>query len=197
GNWPEVVESIACLSGEHVPEVTELVVTLSGEMIRMGGKAESLEEGAEKAAEALRSGRALEKFLELVRVQGGDVSLLREPEIREGYEAAVEVKATGSGFVARIDALEIAKAATVMGAGRLRKDDPVDPLAGIILHKKGGNIVRAGETLAELFTTHTGDLDKFEATVRGAFQLIDAPPVRGETVLLDRYEAGAWSGKGH
>jgi len=194
GNWPEVVESLSCLRGEDVPDVTELVVTLSGEMIHLGGKAESAAEGAEKAAAALKSGQAYEKFLEIVRVQGGDVSLLHDPAVREGYEPAAVVKAVRSGFIAGIDALEVARTATAMGAGRLRKEDKVDPLAGITLQKKGGYAIRAGETLAHLFTTRTDELARFEAAVRGAFLVTDEPPVRSETVLLDRFEAGAWSG---
>ena len=194
GNWPEVVESVACLQGEIIPQVTELSLALAGEMIYLGKKAASREEGARLAVEAINSGRAFDKFAEIVRAQNGDVSLLQNPERRAGYEPVAEVTAGESGFIGEVDALEIGHAATVMGAGRRQKEDRVDPLAGLVLLKKHGDIVRRGDVLARLYTSRTDLLDEFEQWIQNAFRIqSDEPPPLGP-VLIDRFADGRWSG---
>ena len=193
GNWPEVVESVACLRGESIPQVSELTLALAGEMIFLGRKASSREEGTRLAEEAITSGRAFDKFVEIVRAQSGDVSLLENPDGREGYAPVVEVAAEDDGYVGRVDALEIGHTATVMGAGRMQKEDRVDPLAGMVLLKKHGDPVRRGEVLARLYTSRTDRLEHFAQRVRNAFRIQSEQPAPAGSVLIDRFENGNWS----
>lgn len=192
GNWPEMVEAIECLQGARESDLLEIVPTIAGEMIRLGGKAQSLEEGRATAEEMLSSGKAFDKFVELVKRQGGDVDLARAPRDREGVEPAGEVTASTSGVVESIDALAIGRTATAMGAGRTTKGEKVDPLAGIVLQKKPGERVQQGEPLAHLHTVRRDRLDEFRSSVADAFAIVDGGSVERPSVLLDRYADGRW-----
>ncbi len=193
GNWPETAEAIACLKGKHVSDVMLLTYTLAGEMLFLGEVAETPEEGVEMAQKALASGAAYEKFLELVRAQGGDISVVEHPETRSGSEPAGEVHAPAGidGYVADLDALEIGKTAVLMGAGRLRKEDPVDPTAGITLVKKPGDAVVAGDVLAYLHTKKLEQMDTFRERVQKAYTFSSTRP-QTRPLLLKRYAKGQW-----
>ncbi len=192
GNWPEVVESIHCLQGEEVADVMELVLTLAGEMIALGGRAESPEEGRRVADESVRSGAAFDTFRRLVERQSGDVRLLDDPLTREGYEPAGEVTTDRDGYVTGLDALTVGHTATVMGAGRMRKEDDVDPLAGIVLQKTVGDPVQRGDALAHFYTRRKESLNAYEKAIRGAYEIGQESPSRRSSLLLDRYAGGEW-----
>ena len=192
GNWPEVVESIRCLQGDDVPDVMELVAALAGEMIALGGAADSAEEGRQKALDAVTGGSAFDTFRRIVERQGGDVTLLDEPEKRADYEPAATVESPQDGFVADLDALAIGRAATVMGSGRMTKEDDVDPLAGIVLNSTVGDRVRAGETLATLYTRRDADIPDFVESIAGAYTIQPNSPTTRRSVLLDRYASKRW-----
>ena len=186
GNWPEVVEAIECLQGAEEPDLVEVVTTLGGEMIRLGHAASSLEEAREAARRALSSGRAFDKFLEMVEHQGGDVALAKRPQERGAEQPSFDVVASRHGFVRTIDALAVGRTATALGAGRMRKEDDVDPLAGILLLKKPGEPVRADEPLARLFTKLESRADDFRRSVANAFEIGDHPPERSDPVVIER-----------
>ena len=192
GNWPEVVESIRCLRGDDVPDVMELVATLAGEMIALGGAAEAVEDGRRKALDAVADGSAFDMFRRIVERQGGDVALLDEPDRRDGYEPAATVESSEGGFVSDIDALAIGRAATLMGSGRMTKEEDVDPLAGIVLNKTVGDSVKEGETLATLYTRRTADLPNFVKSIAGAYTIRPESAARPRSVLLDRYASHGW-----
>lgn len=186
GNWPEVVEAIECLQGAQEPDLIEIVSTLGGEMIRLGGEASTLEEGREAASAALSSGRAFDKFIEMVDRQAGEVELAKNPHGREETQPSYEVYASASGHVHVLDALVIGRAATALGAGRARKEDDVDPLAGIVLMKKPGESVREGEPLARLYTRIEHRVDQFCSSVATAFEVRDHPSERRQPVVIER-----------
>ena len=198
GNWPEMAESIRVLRGEEpaggdVDDLLDVTLALAGEMLWLGGAADSFEDGHAQATVALADGRALEKFRELVDAQGGDVSLLDDPDTREGAKpvATVKAPADASGYVADIDALALGWAAVRLGAGRAKKEDAVDPTAGFVLLKKPGEAVAPGEAIADVFARDTERVD--EAAVRDAFTFADAPP-EPRALLLDRYDGEGWNG---
>ena len=192
GNWPEMVEAIECLQGSEEPDLLEIVPTLAGEMLRLGGKVQTLEEGRALAEETLSSGKAFDKFLALVERQGGDLSLARAPRDREGVEPAGEVTVSRGGVVRTVDALAIGRTATAMGAGRTKKSEKVDPLAGLVLKRKPGERVQSGETLAHLYTTRRDRLDEFGSAITDAFEIVSDGPVQRKSVLLDRFAEGSW-----
>ncbi|GIV58012.1 MAG: pyrimidine-nucleoside phosphorylase [Rhodothermaceae bacterium] len=194
GNWPETAEAIRCLHGEEVPDVMEVTYALAGEMLCLGGAAPTPEDGVEQARRALAAGRALDVFIALVEAQGGDASVVRDPDRRADAAPVAEVRAgdDARGFVADLDALRLGWTAVALGAGRRRKEDPVDPTAGITLAKKPGDPVRPGDVLAYLHTRRHDALPAFEAAVAAAFTFADAPPPPASR-LLDRYADGRWA----
>lgn len=193
GNWPETAEALRCLHGEVVPDVVDLTLTLAGEMVWLGRQADTPEAGREKARAALQSGRALAQLAQLVVAQGGDVSVVYHPERRAGAEpvAAVHAPPHATGYVAALDALALGKAAVALGAGRTRKEDPVDPTAGITLARKPGDPVAPGDVLAWLHTHRQDALPGLQQTIAGAFTFA-ATPFPPAPLLLDRYADGHW-----
>ncbi|CUS95838.1 thymidine phosphorylase [Candidatus Kryptobacter tengchongensis] len=152
GNWLEVVESVQCLRGLNVPDLMHLTYVLAGAMIMLGGKANSIEEGMKIAQKVVLSGEAYEKFIKLVEKQGGDVSYIENLEKYPLPKHSIEVKSIFDGYVYEIDALEVGIVSVMLGAGRTKVDDVIDPKAGIVLRKKVGDKVEAGEPLAIFYT---------------------------------------------
>ena len=150
GNSNEVVEAIETLKGKGPVDITQLALTLSGIMIYAGGHAETMEEGMEKAKEALRSGRALEKLASFIEGQGGDPAVVEDYSLFPQPTTYQKVLAQESGYVTEIQARSIGLASQHSGAGREKKEDPIDLSAGIILRKKVGDVVAKGDVLAEV-----------------------------------------------
>ncbi len=192
GNWPETLEAIRCLHGDVVPEVTELTIALAAEMIRLGGVASTTAEGAELAREALNSGAALDKFAEVVEAQGGDKGVIYDPQTRNGGEPAATVTSVEEGYITDIDAFEIGRSALQLGAGRQKKEDVVDPLAGIVFLKKPGEYVEKNEPVAHLFTQRADRISSTQDMVLKAIRL-DAEPSHPQPIVMDRFEDGEWS----
>ena len=196
GNWPEIAESIACLRGEHADTpLMHIVRALAGEMIALGGKADDEAEGREKAREAIESGAALERFRTFVEAQGGDLGVVDDPASRSDSEpvATVRVPDNPEGYyVADLDALAIGHAALDLGAGRRKKEDDVDPVAGLSDLKKPGDEVLPGDVLARLHTSHSSELDAVRQAVREAYTFAETPPDLAPPVKA-RYSADGWS----
>ncbi len=192
GNWPEVEESIRCLQGADVPDLMEVTLALAAEMLHLGGVAASPEAGRGQAQDAIASGQAFDKFVELVEAQYGDPSVLYDPASHAAAPAAdVRAPDHARGYVADLDALALGYTAVALGAGRRTKEDRVDPTAGLVLHKKPGDAVAPGEVLAQLYTKKTDEIDLFSASVQAAYRFSDTqpPPAR---MLLDRYTKAGW-----
>ncbi len=177
GNWPEVAETIRCLKGETdgANDVVEITIALAAEMLRMGGVADSVEQGTEQARAALADGRAWDKFVQLVEVQGGDVRTLEDPDVRQAQSPSIVVEAERSGIVTDIDARKIGDLTVALGAGRRAKEDDVDPLAGVVLHARVGEHVEAGQPLATLYSRMT-EADAFTKALRASVEVGDAAP---------------------
>lgn len=167
GNALEVIEAIDTLKGNGPEDITELSIALAGNMIYLGGKAESPEEGIKMAREALESGKALEKFREFVKAQGGNDGIVDDyslfPEAQ--FKADLVADETFAGYIAEIKAATIGNASQHLGAGRERKEDDIDMAAGIYLQKKVGDKVEEGDVIATLYTN---DEDKLEKAIEEA-----------------------------
>ena len=150
GNSNEVIEAIETLKGKGPSDITQLALTLSGIMIYAGGHAETMEEGMEKAKDALHSGRALEKLASFIEGQGGDPAVVEDYSLFPQPTTYQKVLAQESGYVTEIQARSIGLASQHSGAGREKKEDPIDLSAGIILRKKVGDPVTKGDVLAEV-----------------------------------------------
>lgn len=151
GNALEVIEAVETLAGCGPADLTEVSLTLAAKMISLttGQDPVSARSTAEKA---LQTGKALDKLKEMVTAQGGDVSYLEDLTKFQPAAREILICAREDGFVSGLNSEQIGLACVSLGAGRSRKDDKIDPSAGIILHKKTGDAVTAGEPLASLYT---------------------------------------------
>lgn len=152
GNSLEAREAIDTLKGHGPEDFTEVCLELAANMLSLAGKG-STERCFELAREAIASGKALETFARMVKAQGGDEAVVRDPSVLPAARYTLEVKASAEGYVERMDAQGCGMAAVLLGAGRDRKEDAIQPDAGIILLKKTGDSVKIGDTLAVLHTS--------------------------------------------
>ncbi len=159
GNWLEVRESVQALQGKGSADTMEVSLLLSGAMIWLGGKAASIDEGMNKAVSFIENGSAFQKLLDIVEAQGGDIRVLNDPTLYPKASIEYEVISEQSGFISAIDSYEIGMIAVELGAGRLKKEDSIDPLAGIEVFKKIGDYVKSGETIARIHTNKSGIAD--------------------------------------
>ncbi|MBC1421199.1 pyrimidine-nucleoside phosphorylase [Listeria seeligeri] len=151
GNALEVKEAIDTLKGEGPKDLTELVLVLGSQMVVLAKQAETLEEARAKLIEVIENGAALEKFKTFLANQGGDASIVDHPEKLPQAKFQIEVPAKTSGFVGKIIADEIGIAAMILGAGRATKEDEINLAVGLMLRKKVGDPVKAGESLVTIF----------------------------------------------
>ena len=183
GNWLEVLESVECLRGKNIPDLMEVTYVLGGAMLYLGGKADTIEEGMKLCHSAVWSGKAYEKFVEIVKRQGGDVLYLNQPELYPFMSRfAKEVKSTASGYVTGFETLRIGVISTELGAGRLRADDMIDPKAGIVFRKKLGDKVAQGETLAIIYTDKERALESAVSGLLSAIHIGEKAPPAQPTV---------------
>ncbi|MFY1068970.1 pyrimidine-nucleoside phosphorylase [Enterococcus sp. AD013-P3] len=151
GNSLEVVEAIETLQGKGPADLLEMCYALGSQMVVLAKAAETLAEARQMLQEALESGAALEKFKEMIRNQGGDDTVVDQPErlLTANYE--IELPAQTAGVVTKLVANEIGVAAMLLGAGRKTKEDSIDYAVGLKLHKKVGDPVAAGESLLTIY----------------------------------------------
>ncbi|MBY0127539.1 pyrimidine-nucleoside phosphorylase [Bacillus subtilis] len=151
GNALEVKEAIDTLKGEGPEDLHELVLTLGSQMVVLAKKADTLEEARAKLEEVMKNGKALEKFKDFLKNQGGDSSIVDDPSKLPQAAYQIDVPAKEAGVVSEIVADEIGVAAMLLGAGRATKEDEIDLAVGIMLRKKVGDKVEKGEPLVTLY----------------------------------------------
>ncbi|MBC2037081.1 pyrimidine-nucleoside phosphorylase [Listeria booriae] len=151
GNALEVQEAIDTLKGEGPEDLTELVLILGSQMVVLAKKAKDLNEARDLLKEVMANGKALAKFKDFLNNQGGDGSIVDDPSKLPQAEFKIDVPAKESGVVSEIVADEIGIAAMLLGAGRATKEDEIDLAVGIMLRKKVGDKVEAGEPLVTIY----------------------------------------------
>ena len=151
GNFLEMEETYNILKGAGPQDVTELTLQLAGWMLVLGRKAASKEEGIAKAQEAVRSGKAMELFLENITLQGGNVQQFTAECGKRRSPYTCQIRAEQDGFIAGIDAFQIGIAGVYLGVGRNKTTDAVCPDAGMILHKHAGDAVKKGELIMDVY----------------------------------------------
>ena len=189
GNALEVQEAVEVLSGKGDHRLRSLCLELSANMVYLGRQAETMEEARAKAVEAVRSGRALEKFRQMAEAQGGDGSYITSPEKFTISPACVEIAAPQAGYITRLDAEGCGLAAVELGAGRETKESPIDPGAGIILMKNKGDRVEKGQPIARLYAQSKALCRRGEERF---FQALEVGPQTPQTgsMILDRVAEG-------
>ena len=158
GNALEVKEAIEALHGRGPEDLMELCYTAGSIMLMQVGEVKSEEEGRARLKEAIDSGRAFDKFVKMIEMQGGDISYILHPEKFELAKNIIEVKASESGYIHKIDALNIGESSMRLGGGRATLEDTIDMAAGIYLRKKVGDYVNAGDVLLEVHTNKDADV---------------------------------------
>lgn len=148
GNALEVREAIDTLRGVGPTDLEALCIALGRQMVLLAGKAESLEHAEEKLRDAIRSGAALAKFRQWLTSQGGNASVVDDPDLLPQAGYRIELRAWRTGVVRNIVADKIGVAAMLLGAGRATKESEIDLAVGVVLHKKVGDAVREEEALA-------------------------------------------------
>lgn len=151
GNALEVKEAIDTLKGEGPEDLTELVLVLGSQMVVLAKKANTLEEAREMLIEVMKNGKATEKFKEFLSNQGGDSSIVDNPEKMPHAKYVIDVPAKTSGVISNIVADEIGIAAMLLGAGRATKEDEIDLAVGLMLRKKVGDVVKEGEPFVTIY----------------------------------------------
>lgn len=152
GNALELKEAIATLKGNGPKDLTELVLTLGSQMVVLAEQAESLDEARQMLVDAIKTGKALNKFKTFLSNQGGDDSIVDSPEKLPSAKYQVEFKAKKDGFITEIIANEIGVASMMLGAGRQTKEDVIDLGVGIVLNKKVGEHVEKDENILTIHT---------------------------------------------
>lgn len=158
GNALELKEAIATLKGNGPKDLTELVLTLGSQMVVLAEQATSLDEARQMLIDAIKSGKALNKFKTFLSNQGGDDSIVDSPEKLPSAKYQVEFKAKKDGYITEIIANEIGIASMMLGAGRQTKEDVIDLGVGIVLNKKVGEHVEKGENILTIHT-NTKEID--------------------------------------
>jgi pyrimidine-nucleoside phosphorylase len=170
GNWLEVYESVKVLQGEIRGDLLELSVNLSGAMIYLGGKATTIEEGIEISQTLIDNGKAFEKFCEMVKAQNGKVNYIENPEKYQKSKVVKKIKSEKTGFVKAIDTFGLGMAALELGAGRMKKEDKIEPKAGIIFYPKIGDQLKRGDLIAEI---HCESAKKIDLVSKNLFNVIE------------------------
>ena len=148
GNSLEVIEAINFLKGNMPKDLKDVVLELGANMLQLAGKGENIEENKLKMLKNIENGAAFNKFEEMVKNQGGDISYLEDTTKFKKSKYNIAVVAEEDGIVKEINAEEIGKLACYLGAGRVNKDDKIEPDVGIVLNKKVGDEVMVNDFLA-------------------------------------------------
>jgi pyrimidine-nucleoside phosphorylase len=154
GNALEVKEAVELLHDDGPRDLKEVTLELAAEMVLLAGRAEGLEAARAQVREVVGDGRAFLKLCQIVEAQGGDPDTLADLSLLPAGKGTLDVRAPARGTVQAIDAEAIGLAAVALGAGRARLEDPVDHGVGLLVHRKVGDRVEAGEPLC---TVHFGD----------------------------------------
>lgn len=160
GNNLEVIEAIEALKGNMQEDVKQVVLELGAYILKLAGKGDNIQENKEKMLDVIKNGRAYEKFVELVEKQGGDVTYIKDISKFEKAKYQIEICSKEDGFISEINAEEIGKLASRLGAGRMKKEDSIDYQAGVILHKKVADKVQKGEKIATLYTNKEDKIEE-------------------------------------
>src|SRR5579862_2905295 len=150
GNAMEVAESLEVLSGGGPADLRELCLELAAWMFYLGARVETIDEGKKLASDLIASGQAREKFREIVGLQGGDVGVVDDPRRLKRARQTLDVTSPSAGFIAATQCEQLGIACVVLGGGREKKDDTVDPAVGLTFHKRIGETVERGEPLCTL-----------------------------------------------
>jgi pyrimidine-nucleoside phosphorylase len=178
GNALEVVECVQVLQGKGPEDLRELCLELAGWMLHLGGASKSVAEGEQQSQNLISSGKALERFRQMIELQGGDPRVIDDCHRLPQAQHTVQVASAKSGFLASMQCEQIGTACVILGGGRERKEDSVDPSVGIVLHKKVGDRVATGEPLATIYYNAEAKAQRARELIESSVEVAAAAPAR-------------------
>jgi pyrimidine-nucleoside phosphorylase len=185
GNALEVVEVVEVLRGGGPEDLRELCLETAGWMLHLGGVSKTVAEGKQQSAKLISSGKALEKFRQLVELQGGDAGVIDDSKRLPQAKHTLQVSSVRTGFLASLQCEQIGTACVILGGGRERKEDLVDPAVGIVLHKKVGDQVAAGEPIATVYYNAEAQAARARQLIEASCAIEDTAP-SGKRPLIHR-----------
>lgn len=172
GNSLEVIEAIKTLKGEGERDLTEVCLTLAAQMLSMV-TGEDEKTCYSMAKGAIDNGLAINKLREMISAQGGNANVVDDYSLFKQPKYTAEIFSECDGYIEHTDAEKIGIASVILGAGREKKGDPIDPSAGIVLKKKTGDYVKKGEPLAVFYTDDEGKIEGAKQEFLDAFTFGD------------------------
>ena len=177
GNALEVVEVVEVLRGGGPDDLRNLCLELAGWMLHLGEVSKTVAEGKQQSAKLISSGKALEKFREMVELQGGDAQVIDDAKKLPHARQTLEVSSAKAGYVASMQCEQIGTACVILGGGRERKEDSVDPAVGIVLHKKVGDRVSAGEAFATIYYNAESNAARARQLIEASCEITNSAPL--------------------
>ena len=176
GNSIEVLEAIKTLKNEGPEDLLELSTVLGTYMLILGGKAKNEKDARKMLKEVIENGKALEVFKNMVKAQNGDPRVVEDPEsILDISKKTFEYKIESDGYFKWTDTEKVGLASMALGAGREKKEDPIDPSVGIEVFIKTGEKVSRGDTLAKIYYKNDKDLEKSLQYLKLSFEIKNEP----------------------
>ncbi len=185
GNALEVQECIEVLHGSGPADLRELCLELAAWMFYLGGASKTVAQGKQLSEQIIASGKAFERFRHMVELQGGDISAIDDPTRLPGTDHRVEVPSRQAGYVTAIACEQVGTACVILGGGRERKEDSVDPAVGIVVHKKIGDKVAAGQALCTIHCHSDAQAARAKTLLEESYQIAAAAPAH-KTSLVHR-----------
>jgi pyrimidine-nucleoside phosphorylase len=176
GNALEVVEVVDVLRGGGPQDLRDLCLELAAWMLHLGGVSKTVAEGKQESAKLLASGKALERFRQMVELQGGDPRVVDDPKTLPQARHSQQVLSAKDGYVASLQCEQVGTACVILGGGRERKEDSVDPAVGIVLHRKVGDRVAAGEPIATIYYNSGSRVERAQQLLEESCGISDSPP---------------------
>jgi pyrimidine-nucleoside phosphorylase len=176
GNALEVEECIEVMKGGGPADLRDLSVEFAAWMLLLAERAPNLEQGRQQANELVRNRSALEKFRQIIKAQGGDASVIDDPKRLPQAKHQMQVLSQASGFVESTQCEQVGVASLVLGGGREKKEDSIDPAVGLVLHKKVGDSVRQGEPICTVHYNSDSRLNDARGLLGQAYRIAEKPP---------------------
>jgi len=175
GNTLEVVEVVELLRGEGPEDLRQLCIELAGWMLHLGGVSDTVAEGKKQSEKLIASGEAFNKFRQMVELQGGDPRTIDDPQKLPHAQSTMPISSPRDGYLVSLQCEQIGTACVILGGGRERKEDSVDPTVGIVLHKKVGDAVSTGEPLATIHYNAEARAARARQLLEESYHIADSP----------------------
>lgn len=183
GNSLEVAEALDVLRGCAPQDLRELCLELAGWMFHVADASVTVAQGRSLAEKLIKSGKALERFRHMVELQGGDARVIDDPGRLPRASRTMDVPSPSNGYVTAIACEAVGTACVILGGGREKKEDSVDPAVGFILHKKVGDRVRTGDPLVTIHYNSESRAQHAKRMIEPSYQISEAAPAKARRLV--------------